>query len=153
MPSLTTNVSAEETTNVCLKLFAAIGADDVTIHDIDIAHRVPPRSPSNKPNAIICRFVRRLAKNEVLAKKKFVLGMSPDEIGFDSTMSVRDIKIFEHLSPRQQTLYYEAKQFKNANEWKYCWVKNGVGLLRESDDSRIYKLRNLDQLSNVVRHG
>ena len=154
IPSHSTNESAEETAEICMKLFTAIGAN-VTIQDIDIAHRIPPRRPSDKPNPIVCRFVRRLAKNAVLAKKRFVSSVTPDEIGLDSTMPVNwinDIKIFEHLSPRQQTLFYEAKQFKNTNGWKYCWVKNGVVLLRESDDSRVYKLRNLEQLSNVGRH-
>ncbi len=38
MPQHNENESAEETTQMCLKLFAALGAD-VSIQDIDISHR------------------------------------------------------------------------------------------------------------------
>jgi predicted nucleic acid-binding Zn-ribbon protein len=35
--------TAEQTANLCLNLFKAIGADEVILQDIDIAHRIPAR--------------------------------------------------------------------------------------------------------------
>ena len=69
--------TAEETTKLCLKIFKEIGAN-VSVNDIDIAHRVPLRSneeanntiPRAKINPIICKFTRRLAKDDVFQKKK-----------------------------------------------------------------------------------
>ncbi|CAB3985927.1 Hypothetical predicted protein [Paramuricea clavata] len=56
--------TAEQTENLCLNLFKAIGADDVILQDIDIAHRIPARRSTDRPNAINCKFVRRLARKK-----------------------------------------------------------------------------------------
>ena len=159
LPETMPNESATTTTNLCLKLFSEIGATDITLQDIDIAHRTPSRNPSpDKPNAIVCRFVRRLAKNRVFENKKFVSRLTVeqlgiDQFGLDSARSLHDlrIRIVEHLSPREQTLFYNAKKFKNENDWKFCWFKNGSVFLRETEGSRIFKLYNLEQLSNLTR--
>ena len=58
MPQQNPNESAKKTTSMCLKLFTAIGAD-VSINDVDIAHRVPARRQSNRSYAIICKFGER----------------------------------------------------------------------------------------------
>ena len=58
--------TAEQTALLCLRLFSALGVEDISILDIDTAHRVPARRASNKPNAIICKFTRRLAKDKVM---------------------------------------------------------------------------------------
>ena len=41
-----------------LQLLRQMGIKEISINDIDIAHRVPARKPSNRPNAVICKFVR-----------------------------------------------------------------------------------------------
>ena len=57
MRMTTENESSEQTTNLCLKLFAAItGVNDCTIHDIDIAHRLPTQNAANHTNAIVCKL-------------------------------------------------------------------------------------------------
>ena len=62
MPLKAETESPETTANLCLQLFAALGVKDVLLQDIDIAHRVPARRAFSRPNAIICKFVRRLQK-------------------------------------------------------------------------------------------
>ena len=37
--------------------------------------------------------------------------------------SINQIGIYDHLIPRLQDLLYEAKRFKTANNYKYCWTK------------------------------
>ena len=61
VPLLNKKESAETTTNLCIKLFTAMGVTDVSLQDIDIAHRVQSRRPSQNSSPIICKFVRRLA--------------------------------------------------------------------------------------------
>ena len=39
--------TCEQTTNLCLKLFAAIGVHDCTVQDIVIAHHVPALNMTN----------------------------------------------------------------------------------------------------------
>ena len=61
--------SLEDTAHLCLKLFTSMGLNDISFEDIDTTHRVPIRvhSASNKPQSIICKFVRRLVKDKVMA--------------------------------------------------------------------------------------
>ena len=60
MPMVAEREHPEQTVNLCLQLFSALGVKGMSIQDIDTAHRVPSMKPSNRPNAIVCRFVRRL---------------------------------------------------------------------------------------------
>ena len=87
--------SSEDTTSICLKLFPCIGAD-ITMQDIDIAHRVPAKSAqASRPNPIICKFVRRLAKEKVVSTNNVVaadLDLTPG--------SINHVDIYEHLIPR-----------------------------------------------------
>jgi chromosome segregation ATPase len=54
VPQQNAKESAYETSKLCVDLFYAIGAD-ISIHDIDTAHRVPSRKQDGKPNPIICK--------------------------------------------------------------------------------------------------
>jgi len=53
MPMSSERETSKETANLCLELFSAMEVDDINLQEIDTAHRVPGRQPTNKPNAII----------------------------------------------------------------------------------------------------
>ena len=55
-PELYEHESANDTAKLCLEIFKAIGASELTGQDIDIAHRVQSRSDIG-PKQIICKFV------------------------------------------------------------------------------------------------
>jgi len=57
--------SAVSISKLCLNIFKETGAE-VSIYDIDTAHRVPSRNNNGQPKPIVCRFVRRLAKESVM---------------------------------------------------------------------------------------
>jgi prefoldin subunit 5 len=84
MPLKAEKKSPETTANLCLQLFSALGVKYVSLQDIDIAHRVPARQASSRPNAIICKFVRRLAKNKVMETRKEVSKLQAVQLGFSS---------------------------------------------------------------------
>jgi hypothetical protein len=44
MPLKAEKENPETTANLCLQLFSALGVKDVSLQDIDIAHRVPARA-------------------------------------------------------------------------------------------------------------
>ena len=108
-----------------MKLFAALRVEGVSLNDIDTAHRVPSRVASNRPNAIICKFVRRLAREKVMAARRRVSDLNADDLGFSGAVDVSHISLFDHLTPRKQELLFESKIFKDANNYKYCWARNG----------------------------
>ncbi|CAB4025091.1 Hypothetical predicted protein, partial [Paramuricea clavata] len=127
MPVVSEHERADETVEICLRLdlFTALGVKDISPYDIYIAHRVPTRRNfPNKPNPIICKFTRRISKEKVMAARKNVFKISPSDVGFHEQLSLEGLQLYDHLSPRLQTLLREAKLFKEANGYKICWAKN-----------------------------
>ena len=76
---------------MCLRLFSALGVKDISILDIDTAHRVPSRRASNKPNAIICKFTRRLAKEKVMTARRKVFLLQGKDLGFEENVQAQGI--------------------------------------------------------------
>jgi len=70
VPTVAESETTQQTADLCIKLFAALRVEGVSLNDIDTAHRVPSRVASNRPNAIICKFVRRLTREEVMAARR-----------------------------------------------------------------------------------
>ena len=54
--------AALQAARLCVELFQAMGAESITLQDIDIANRVP------KP--VICKIVRRHAKEDVMSNRR-----------------------------------------------------------------------------------
>ena len=72
MPMVAERETPEQTVALCRNLFSVIGVKHVSLNDIDIAHRVPTRRPSDHPNAVVCKFVRRLARDKIMVARKAV---------------------------------------------------------------------------------
>lgn len=103
IPQVSETASPEDTVSICLKLFSCIGAD-ITIQDIDIAHRVPAKSSqSDRPNPIICKFVRRLAKEKVMTARINANSIVAADLDLIN-VSINHIGIYDHLTPRLQVL-------------------------------------------------
>ena len=97
--------SAETTTQLCLKLFHAIRAEGVTKNAIEIAHGVNSRrSDSHYPRPIVCKFIRRLAKEEVMAHHNETSNINPEDLDLFADFHMENIRIHEHLIPRLQQL-------------------------------------------------
>ena len=92
MPMVAEREHPEQTANLCLQLFSALGVKGVSIQDIDTAHRVPSMKPSNRPNAIVCKFVRRLAKDQVMTARKKDGGLKAEQLGFAADINVTYLK-------------------------------------------------------------
>ena len=59
--------------------------------------------------------MRRLAKDNVMANRRNVNGLSPVDLGFSSDTDVSHINLYDHLTPRLQELLYESKRSKMPN--------------------------------------
>ena len=148
-PELYEHESANDTAKLFLEIFKAIGASELTVQDIDITHRVQSRSDT-RPKPIICKFVRRLAKENVMNHRREVESISPSTLGYSSETSLEQAKIYDHLTPRLQHLLSEANKFKTAHQFQYCWAKNGQILLRKTHESRVIKLKSVKDLSRLT---
>ena len=74
IPLISESESAQDTTELCVKLFSGLGVN-VSISEIDIAHRGPQRDNSTgngnrrQPNPLICKFTRRMTRDTLLASR------------------------------------------------------------------------------------
>lgn len=110
-----------------------MSVEDITVSAIDIAHQVLSRTASNRPNAVICKFVRRIAKEKVVAKRIEVSNTGAAELEFPVSVDVTHISVSDHVTLRLQELLYESNRCKRDNNFKFCWAKNGVVYLRKSE--------------------
>ena len=60
------------------------------------------------------------------------------------------MNIYEHLTPRLQTLLFEAKKVQNRYGFKYCWAKNNYICLRKSDDTSVVRMKTLEDLAKLT---
>ena len=150
VPELNSQESAMDTSKLCANLFIEMGAD-ITLQDIDIAHRVPLRSARNLPKPIICKFTRRLAKEAVMARRKDACKSIPANLGLPDGVSLTSVRIFDHLTPKMQTVFAEAKKFKSDHHFEFCWAKNSSVYLRKDRDSRVLKIKVIEDLNKLLR--
>ena len=54
--------TALQTARLCVELFQAMGADSITLQDIDIAHRVPTRKRNAGPKPVIFKICKATCK-------------------------------------------------------------------------------------------
>ena len=73
--------------------------------------------------------------------------VSASAIGLDEDLNLSNARVVEHLNPRLQKLFADAKAFKNQFQYAFCWVKNGSILLRnlaaKKAATRLYFLKQL----------
>jgi hypothetical protein len=109
--------------------------------------RTPIRSTTNgrqsQTNPIVCKFVRRLAQDKVLAARNNSSQVSVNDLKLPSTAKFDRILIFNHLTPRLQELLYEAKKHRATHGCKFCWAKGWAIFLRKTDDSRVIRLNTM----------
>ena len=109
VPTVAERETSQQTAELCVNLFAALGVEDVSLNDVGTAHRVPSRVASNRLNAIICKFARRLAREKVMAARREVSNLNAEDLGFRGAVDVSHINLYDHLTPRLQELLFESK--------------------------------------------
>ena len=124
VPHVGETESSEETVELCVKLFSALGVE-TSISDIDIAHRVSQRNNTSsnghrRPNPIICKFTRRMTREKVLAAKSNTSILTVDDLGLPTTATIDRIAIYSHLTPKLQELLHVAKDHQKSFNYKWC---------------------------------
>lgn len=109
---------------------------------IGISHPIAPADWSNvyrqhrqtnqdKPPSIIIFFKDQLKRNDFLSAAKKVRGLTTTKIGI--TGEEKFIFVNENLTKARKKLFYTAKSFKAANNYKYLWTNKGKIYLRKTD--------------------
>ena len=95
VPSVNDKESSDVSATLCVKLFTALGVNDVPKWN---------RNLPASPDPIICKFVRRLAKDKVMAARNKIYDIKPEQLGLQAQDQHGRMNIYEHLTPRLQML-------------------------------------------------
>ncbi|XP_028406806.1 uncharacterized protein LOC114529249 [Dendronephthya gigantea] len=148
IPELKAKESAIQTSTLCVQIFNAMGVQ-VTLQDVDIAHRVPTRRNNDgRPKPIVCKFIRRLAREQVMAVRRDIKKIDPRLVGLPEE-SLANAAVYDHLTPKTQQLLADAKRFKDENDFRFFWTKNSMVYLRKHEDSRAIKIKDQRDLANL----
>ena len=154
VPLISERESAQDTAELCVKLFTGLGVD-ISLSEIDIAHRVPQRDTSTgngnrrRPNPIICKFTRRMIRDKVLASRGNASRLTTNDLDLPSSAEINRIAIYSHLTPRLQELLHSAKAHQSTFNYKWCWAKGAAIFLRKTDTSMAIRLGSIDDLSKL----
>ena len=149
VPEISVDESAASTSKLCLNIFKEMGAN-VRVNAIDTVHRVPSRNSNGKLKPIVCR---RLAKDMVMSVRKDICRVNPAAAGLPEDSSLSAARIFDHLSPKMQTVLLEAKKFKEQHRYQYCWSKGSFVNLGKNTSSRAIRIKDLDDLGRLQTEG
>ena len=111
LPETSMQESASETSAMCLNLFKAAGVD-ISTHDIDIAHRISTRIATSGLRPVICKFTRRIIKEQVMNNCKDTCKISATSIGLPADCSLGGVRLFDHLTPQIHQLLVDVKKFQ-----------------------------------------
>ena len=142
--------TSETPSNLCLQLFQSMGVKEISMQDIDIAHRLPTRHASSLPSPVVCKFLRRLTKEKVMKARNHLSKITASHLGFDERVSLSRLKIYDHLTPRIQGLLAEARKIQQSKGYQFCWAKHGSVFLRMTESSSIIKIQSQDQLQSLL---
>ena len=73
------------------------------------------------------------------------------DVGLGENADVSNILLLDHLSPRKQRLFIDAKAFKSRYQYKFCWVGSGVIYLRRKEDTRPLKVKSASDLERIIQ--
>ena len=96
VPEVCSDEAASTTSKLCVKLFKEMG-ENISIQRIDTAHCVPQRNNAGNPKPIVCRFVRRLAKESLMFHWKEISDETPAAVGLPEGSSLSLARIYDHL--------------------------------------------------------
>lgn len=114
--------------------------------DVLIAHRVPTKS-TKRPKPIIVQLKSRVERSKWLEAFKGKRNLTCNDI--NSSLPKNSFYVNEHLTARNKSLLYEAKNFAREYSYDFTWVTNGKIFIRKSKGSpakRIFSLNDLDRL-------
>ena len=142
--------SALQTSELCVKLFNKAGASKITINDIDIAHCVPNRRRNSaSPPTIICKFTRRLAKEQFMAVRKHASKLTPADLDLATVFPTSKILLFDHLTPKMQDFLQSCKRYQKDQGFKFYWVKNSSIYLRKNEACNPIPIKSYEDLDRL----
>ncbi|CAB4037997.1 Hypothetical predicted protein [Paramuricea clavata] len=131
----TLNAFQIEAKNEFKKLNSRLTEIAMKVNDVgDALEQIQHRKEDDRPSPIICKFVRRNSKVIVTKQRRETNKVNPS------------VRIFDHLTPKNQQILFEAKGFKARNDYQYCSTKNSAVYLRKYANFRAIRINELHDL-------
>ena len=111
---------------------------------------ISPRIATSGPRPIVCKFTRRIMKEQVMNARNEACKVSANSIGLPSSCSLENVRLFDHLTPLLQQLLADSKKFQKRTGFQFCWAKNFIIYLRRTEDSRPIQIKCHNDLVNFA---
>ncbi|XP_045449655.1 uncharacterized protein LOC123658261 [Melitaea cinxia] len=146
--------SNENLVNSILQLTKVVGCP-IEEREILACSRVSRiNTKSTRPRSTIVKLASPRARDSVLAAYYKYNKLNPSNKLSSSDLGIggdkQPIYLMEHLSPNNRALHAQARIFKNDNQYKYVWVRNGRVMLRKDDSSAAVWVKNTETLKNLI---
>lgn len=116
--------------------------------DILSAHRVPHFDQKNShPKNVVVKLSSKILRDNIVIAARASRGVRSDQIAITGTP--RTIYINEHLTPKNKTLFRLCRDAAKKHNYKYTWIKHGTVLVRQTDSSPIFAIRNEQDLDKI----
>ncbi|KAL0879324.1 hypothetical protein ABMA27_003102 [Loxostege sticticalis] len=120
----------------------------INIQDVVSIHRVPHMENTNKrPKNVIVRFTTKITRDSVIAAARATKGLKSDQLLISGT--VQNVYINEHLTAKNKQLFRSCREEAKTHNYKYVWIKNGAILVRQTDTSVIFAVRNEQDIKKI----
>lgn len=148
---ITEKENIEDLTSLVIKTCNAI---QVPLKSTDLrdVYRMPGKKGSNRP--IVAEMITVPLKSKVLdAIRVFNKGrpnsdkLNSTHIGFSG--EPKPVYVADHLPNSLRQLFYEARKFANAHEYKFCWSQNNKIFLRQREGMDSIIVSSLSCLANL----
>lgn len=134
----------ESALDIVQKLAKKARLNSFTAKDIDNLHWLTLRDRSK---VIIVKFLSRMFKNEFVKAVK-TLKPTTHSLGYTLVDNV-NIYVNEHLTGETLAVLRASKDFARDNNFKFCWAKDCVVRLRKADNSPVFTINSVVDLTKV----
>lgn len=129
---------------------------NVEVERSDIRDIIKTKKPKTERSTLIVELSNTFIKTELLKSAKAynlrnkTSKLSAKLMGLNAHPDT-PIFIAENLTPVASRLYFLARDFKTANNYKYCWTSYGKVYLRMDDNTPIMNISNEAQFQQLAK--
>ncbi|CAH2097108.1 unnamed protein product [Euphydryas editha] len=140
----------DENLLVILEKLGCVIKHPINVQDIVSIHRVPHMEKSNNwPKNVIVRFTTKIIRNNIIAAARASKEIKSDKLLVSGT--IQNVYVNEHLTAKNKQLFRCCREEAKNNNFKYVWIKNGTILVRQTDNSPIFAVRNEQDIKNKIK--
>lgn len=141
-------IEGENIDNIVLKLAKTLDID-LTVNDIEAAHRIPSRV-AHKTSRIIVQLSSRRKRDQFLEKKRFDFNSNVITGGLGQE-GLKRVYINENLNPFYRELLWKSKERAKITGYKFVWFVSGKIFVRKDESSKkVIRIQSFIDLDKIV---